>query len=259
MKIETLFSVQDLAVVVTGGSSGIGYMIAEGFVANGARVFICARNAQKCTLAAAALRAQGECVAIPADLTTLGGRQQLVERVTQETSTLNVLINNAGVARNTEFEGFAEADYDKVMDTNLKAPFFLTGAFLPLLRAASRSGAPARVINVGSNDGLRVPKPEQRGFAYGPSKAALHHLTRVLALRYGPEQITVNAIAPGPFESEMMQPVLARYRSEIEGSCPLRRIGKPSDMAGVAIYLASAAASYVTGAVIPVDGGNTLA
>ena len=258
LKIENLFSVKGKRILVTGGSSGIGYMIAEGFAANGASVVICARQADKCDKAADRISRLGDCRSLPADLTLRDERLRLRQYIANNFDELDVLINNAGIARNTDFESFSEEYYDRVMDTNFKATFFLTQGLIPLLRSAATQANPSRIINIGSNDGLRVPKPEQNGYAYGPSKAALHHLTRILALRYGPDNITVNAIAPGPFESEMLAPILERYRPFIEQTCPMRRIGKPCDMAGTAIFLASAAGSYVNGAVIAVDGGNTL-
>lgn len=258
MKIDDLFSVRGKRVVVTGGSSGIGLMIAQGFVENGARVIISGRRSEKCDLAVDFLRQLGECSGIPADLTSVEGRHRLCAFIESHFDGLDVLINNAGVGRNADFELFGIEDYDAAMDTNVKAPFFLTQELMPLIRAAGKPGSPARVINVGSNDGLRVPKPIQNGYVYGPSKASLHHLTQTLALRFGPENITFNAIAPGPFESEMMEQILEHFQPLIEQNCPMRRIGKPSDMAGIAIYLASEAGSYVNGAIIPVDGGNTV-
>jgi NAD(P)-dependent dehydrogenase (short-subunit alcohol dehydrogenase family) len=139
------------------------------------------------------------------------------------------------------------------MDTNVKSVFFLTRDLVPLLEKAATPGDPGRVINIGSIDGIKVPSVEN--YAYAPSKAAVHHLTRVLAVKLGPLGITVNAVAPGPFESQMTKWLLEQFQSRIESQCPLGRIGSPPDMAGVAIYLASRAGSYVNGVVIPVDGG----
>jgi NAD(P)-dependent dehydrogenase (short-subunit alcohol dehydrogenase family) len=205
--------------------------------------------------AAQSLAPFGNCIGVPADVNTAEGRAHLIDAVGSGSGKLDILVNNAGAAWGAPFEAYPESGYDKVMDTNVKAPFFLTQACLPLLTASGTAEDPARVINVGSIDGLRVPMAEQMNFAYGPSKAAIHHMTRVLALRLAAKHITVNAIAPGPFPSKMMESTLAQYQSQIETSCPLGRIGRPEDMAGIAIYLASRAAAYVTGTVTAVDGG----
>jgi NAD(P)-dependent dehydrogenase (short-subunit alcohol dehydrogenase family) len=164
-----------------------------------------------------------------------------------------VLVNNAGATWGAPLAEFPASAWDRALDLNLKAPFYLTRAFLPLLEAAATTDDPARVINVGSIDGLRVP--ELPTYSYSASKAGLHQLTRVLARELGPRHITVNAVAPGPFESKMMAATLAESGDEIAASSPLGRIGRPDDMAGVAIFLSSRAGAYVTGAVIPVDGG----
>jgi NAD(P)-dependent dehydrogenase (short-subunit alcohol dehydrogenase family) len=166
---------------------------------------------------------------------------------------VHALVNNAGATWGAPFAEFPASAWDKVIDLNLKAPFFLTRAFLPLLEAGGTHDDPARVINVGSIDGLHVPTLPT--YSYSASKAGLHHLTRVLARELGPRQITVNAVAPGPFESKMMAATLRAVGDEIAARAPLRRIGRPDDMAGVVVYLASRAGAYVTGAVIPVDGG----
>src|SRR5690606_7020705 len=195
------------------------------------------------------------CEAIQADLSTSEGIQTLVEAVSARESRLHVLVNNAGAAWGAPLEEYPEHGFDKVWNVNVKAIFFLTRAFLPLLRAAATPDDPARVINIGSIDGIRVPAMEN--YAYAASKAAVHMLTRQLAHRLARESITVNAIAPGPFESKMMAFALddPELRGAIESTVPLGRIGRPDDMAGTAIYLASRAGSYLTGAVIPVDGG----
>ncbi|ADG87772.1 3-oxoacyl-ACP reductase [Thermobispora bispora] len=247
----TLFSVAGKTVVVTGGSRGIGKMIAKGFRDAGATVYIASRKKHELDATAAELG----CEAIQADLSTSEGIQTLVEAVSARESRLHVLVNNAGAAWGAPLEEYPEHGFDKVWNVNVKAIFFLTRAFLPLLRAAATPDDPARVINIGSIDGIRVPAMEN--YAYAASKAAVHMLTRQLAHRLARESITVNAIAPGPFESKMMAFALddPELRGAIESTVPLGRIGRPDDMAGTAIYLASRAGSYLTGAVIPVDGG----
>ena len=254
---DELFSLNGRVALVTGGSRGIGYMIASGFVANGAKVYIAARKADACDAAAAELSRIGECISIPVDLVTNEGRALLVSELTEREGKLDVLVNNAGASWGAPLEEYPEDGWDKVMNINVKAPFMLTRDLVPLLAEAGTAEAPARVINVGSIDGLQVPTLDN--FAYGPSKAAVHHMTRVLAVALAGRHITVNAIAPGPFESKMTEWMLENFQSAIEASCPMRRIGKPEDMAGVALYLASAASAFVTGAVIPVDGGINVA
>jgi NAD(P)-dependent dehydrogenase (short-subunit alcohol dehydrogenase family) len=254
--MDDLFSVAGKAAVVTGGSRGIGLMIARGLVEGGARVYISSRKAEVCERVAAELSEVGSCVALPADLSTEAACRGLAERVGEREPAVQVLVNNAGATWGAALEGYPAAAWDKLLDLNLKAPFFLTRAMLPLLEAGARPGDPARVINLGSIDGLRVPAMPT--YAYSASKAGLHHLTRVLARELGPRGITVNAIAPGPFESKMMAETLRRFGDEIAAAAPLGRIGRPDDMAGAARYLASRAGAYVTGAVLPVDGGLTL-
>ena len=243
--------------LVTGGSRGIGYMIASGFVANGAKVYIAARKAEACDAAAAELSQIGDCISIPTDLTTNEGRALLVSELSEREGKLDILVNNAGASWGAPLDEYPEDGWDKVMNINVKAPFMLTRDLTPLLAEAGTAEAPARVINVGSIDALTVPTVDN--FAYGPSKAAVHHMTRVLAVALAPRHITVNAIAPGPFESKMTEWMLENFQSQIEASAPMRRIGRPEDMAGVALYLASPASTYVTGVVIPVDGGISTA
>ena len=256
LALNDLFSVKDKVTVVTGGSRGIGLMIASGFVTNGARVYISSRKKATCDAAAAELSKIGCCISVPADLSTKEGRATLVEELGRRESKLDVLVNNAGAAWGAPLEEYPEEGWDKVMDINVKAIFMLTRDFLPLLEKSASQDDPARVINIGSVDGFKVPI--QDNFAYGPAKAAVHHMTRVLALRLGDRHIAVNAIAPGPFESKMMEWTLEHFREMIEQSCPRKRIGRPADMAGVALYLASPAGAYVNGAIIPVDGGITV-
>ena len=248
-----LFSVEGKTAVVTGGSRGIGLMIARGLVEGGARVYVSSRKVEACQQVAEELSRAGECRALPADLSTEEGCRRLAEQVGEREERVQVLVNNAGATWGAPLEDHLAAAWDKVLDLNLKAPFFLTRAMLPLLEAGAAPGDPARVINVGSIDGLRVPPMPT--YAYSASKAGLHHLTRVLARELGPRGITVNAIAPGPFESKMMAETLKNFGPQIAERAPLRRIGRPDDMAGVVVYLTSRAGAYVTGAVIPVDGG----
>jgi NAD(P)-dependent dehydrogenase (short-subunit alcohol dehydrogenase family) len=248
-----LFDLSGKTAVVTGGTRGIGLMIARGLLQAGARVYISSRKADGCAAAERELAQYGKVAAIPADLSSEGGRRELVDAVGQREQALNVLVNNAGATWGAPLEEFPAAGWDKVMDLDLKAPFFLTQVFLPMLEAGGTHDDPARVINIGSIDGLRVPPFPT--YPYSASKAGLHHLTRVLARELGPRRITVNAVAPGPFESKMMASTLETFGDAIAEGAPLRRIGRPDDMAGVAIYLASRAGAYVTGAVIPVDGG----
>jgi len=248
-----LFDLSGKTAVVTGGTRGIGLMMARGLLEAGASVYISSRKADACALAAKELSQFGTVSAIPADLSTEDECLRLAAEVGSHEQSLSILVNNAGATWGAPLEEFPASAWDKIVNLNLKSPFFLTRAFLPLLEAAATHDDPARVINVGSIDGLHVPSLPT--YSYSASKAGLHHLTRVLARELGPRKITVNAVAPGPFESKMMAATLAAAGDAIAAAAPLRRIGRPDDMAGVAVYLASRAGSYVTGAVIPVDGG----
>lgn len=252
-----LFSVEGKSVLVTGGSRGIGLMIAQGFVEGGAQVIISSRKAEVCEAVAAQLSTTGKCEPIAADLSTTEGADGLAAAVLARTPRVDVLVNNAGATWGAPLEVYPETAFDKLWAVNVKAIFRLTTALLPGLRAAASADDPARVINIGSIDGIRVPWMEV--YAYSATKAAVHMLTRSLAHQLAPEHITVNAIAPGPFESKMMAFALddPTTRTTIERQVPLGRIGRPDDMAGAAIYLASRAGAYLTGAVIPVDGGIT--
>jgi NAD(P)-dependent dehydrogenase (short-subunit alcohol dehydrogenase family) len=251
--MRDLFAVKGKTAVVTGGSRGIGLMIARAYVEAGARVYISSRKAEVCEQVAEELSRAGECVALPADLSSEEECRRLAAAVADRERQLHVLVNNAGATWGAPLREFPASAWDKLLDLNLKAPFFLTRALLPLLEAAATPDDPARVINVGSIDGLTVPTFPT--YAYAASKAGLHHLTRVLARELGPSGITVNAVAPGPFESKMMAQTLRDFGEQIAAASPLGRIGRPDDMAGVALYLAGRAGAYVTGAVIPVDGG----
>ena len=251
--MKDLFSVAGKVALVTGGSRGIGLMIARGFVEGGARVYISARKADACDAAAAELSKLGTCISIPADVAEPSEVTRLAAEIAAREPALHVLVNNAGANWGAPMAEFPDSAWDKVLGLNVKAVFNLTRALLPQLEKAATAADPARVINIGSIDGLQVPDLDT--FAYSASKAAVHHLTRVLAKKLAPKRITVNAVAPGPFESKMMAQTLRNFGKHIVESCPLKRIGEPEDMAGVAIYLASRAGAYVTGAVIPVDGG----
>ena len=254
--LSELFSVKGKIAIVTGGSRGIGKMIAAGFVANGVKTYITARKAEACQAAAEELSAIGSCIAIPADLSTKEGRGSFVSEIKSREEKIDVLVNNAGAAWGATFEEYPDEGYDKVMDINVKAVFTLTRDLMPLLTKDASSEDPSRVINIGSIDGLRVSTTDN--FAYGASKAAVHFLTKNLAVRLAPKGVTVNAIAPGAFESQMMEYMLANFKDKIEGENPLGRIGRPTDMAGLALYLASAASKYMTGQVIAIDGGRHL-
>lgn len=254
--MEDLFSVRGKTALVTGGSRGIGLMMARAYVESGARVYVSSRKAQACQQVAEELSKVGECLAVPADLSTEDECVRLAGVIGEQEDRLHVLVNNAGATWGAPLEEFPASAWDKVLDLNVKAPFFLTRALLPLLAAAATPDDPARVINVGSIDGLRAPTLPT--YSYSASKAAIHHLTRVLARELGPRQITVNAVAPGPFETKMMAHTLREHGDAIAAGTPLRRIGRPEDMAGVALYLAGRAGAYVTGVVIAVDGGRTV-
>jgi NAD(P)-dependent dehydrogenase (short-subunit alcohol dehydrogenase family) len=252
-----LFDVSGKTAVVTGGSRGIGLMIARGLVQAGAKVFISSRNAEDLEAAAAELQKDGSCEAIPADLSTPDGARGLGQAVMERTDTLPILINNAGATWGAPLAEFPPSGWDRTMHTNVEGIFHLTVSLLPALRSAASAEDPARVVNIGSVDGMRVPSVEN--YSYSASKAAVHMLTRHLAKRLAPEHITVNAIAPGPFESKMMAWMLRdeESRQAIHDMVPLARIGRPDDAAGLTIFLCSRAGSYLTGAVIPLDGGIT--
>jgi NAD(P)-dependent dehydrogenase (short-subunit alcohol dehydrogenase family) len=251
--VEKLFDISGKVALVTGGSRGIGLMIARGYVEAGAKVYITSRKGHVCDAVADELSEIGECISIPMDLSTVDGCRQLTNEIFHREEKLHILVNNAGANWGAPLEEYPESGFEKVFDLNLRSIFYLTKECLPLLEKAAAAQDPARVINIGSIDGIRVPVVEN--YAYSASKAAVHHMTRVLAVRIGDRMITVNAIAPGPFESKMTAWLLEQYRPQIEDSCPLKRIGEPEDMAGVAIFLASRAGAYLNGTVIPVDGG----
>ena len=260
LDIQRLFTLEGKVALVTGGSRGIGYMISQGLLQAGARVYITARKAQACQQAAEALGEYGQCIAIPADVANPEGRRQLCEQLAKLEPRLHILINNAGAAWGDTYEAYPEAAFDKLMSINVTAVFGLTRALTPLLEAAaSEEDDPARVVNIGSMDGLHIPTVTGVGtYAYTASKAAVHHLTRHLAVELGPRQITVNAVAPGFFPSKMTDQVFEHRLAEIEQNSLLGRVGKDEEMAGIAIYLCSRAGAYTHGAVIPVDGGTSI-
>jgi NAD(P)-dependent dehydrogenase (short-subunit alcohol dehydrogenase family) len=254
--MSDLFDVSGKTALVTGGSRGIGLMIARALVQAGARVLVSSRKTQDVEASATELAKIGDCEAIPGDVSAPEGAAALAAATQERFPSLDILVNNAGAVWGAPLEEFPPGGWDKVLHTNVEGVFHLTVALLGALRAAASEEDPARVINIGSIDGLRTPVVEN--YSYSASKAAVHMLTRHLAKRLAPEHITVNAIAPGPFPSKMMA-VLddPEWRARIEGEVPLRRVGRPDDIAGLTLLLASRAGSFLTGTVIPLDGGIT--
>jgi NAD(P)-dependent dehydrogenase (short-subunit alcohol dehydrogenase family) len=250
--MNSLFDVTGKVVLITGGSRGIGEMIARGFVDAGAKVYISSRKAAVCDALAKELSEHGECISLPADLSTEAECQRLAGEIASREDHLDVLVNNAGATWGAPMSEYDETAFERVLALNVKGVFHLTKFLRPLLEAQGSAESPSRVINIGSIDGIKVPAMET--YAYSASKAAVHQLTRHLAKAMAPN-VTVNAIAPGPFESKMMKSTLDAFRESIAAAAPMKRIGRPSDMAGTAIFLASPAASYITGAILPVDGG----
>lgn len=250
MNTDTLFRLDGRVALVTGGSRGIGRMIAAGFVAQGAKVYISSRKAAACEETAAALGPN--CIPLPADISTVEGCKALAAALSAAERKLDILVNNAGAAWGVPFEEFSEQGWDKVMDLNVKSPFFLTQSLHALLKAGAASGKPAKVINITSIDGMRLNSWET--YSYHASKAALIYLTKRMAARLIRDGINVTSIAPGAFASDMNK--AARDHGEaVAHSIPARRIGVDEDMAGTAIYLASRAGDYVVGETIAVDGG----
>ncbi|KAI8885547.1 NAD(P)-binding protein [Backusella circina FSU 941] len=257
MNVQQLFSVQGKTVLVTGGSRGIGEMIATGYVSAGAIVYISSRSAEACEKVAKELheRGPGQCYAIPADLSKMEEVTRLVSELSKRIDHLDVLVNNAGATWGAGFAEFPDQAFDKVITLNLKRVFSLTQACYPLLSERASAECPSSVINIGSVDGIRTPV--QESYAYSASKAGLHQLTRHLANRLGPEHILVNAIAPGPFQSKMMAETLKNFADVIVSKIPTGRIGSPEDVAGTCIYLSSRAGQYTNGVIIAIDGGYT--
>lgn len=255
--LDHFFGVKGKVVLVTGGGRGIGESIAEGFVKAGAKVYICSRKAETCAETAARLSKFGTCIALPvsADIAHAEGRAAVVREMNAREKQLDVLINNAGALWAAPLAEYPESGWDKVFDLNVKGVFFLIRDLVPMLEKSATKASPGRVINIGSIDGFHIPKHET--YAYSSSKAASHQLSIHLADQLARRNITVNVIAPGMFPSKMMQGTLDRIGEEkILEKVPLRRLTNGDDMAGTALFLASHAASYITGAVIPVDGGT---
>jgi NAD(P)-dependent dehydrogenase (short-subunit alcohol dehydrogenase family) len=258
LSINSMFSVKGKTALVTGGSAGIGRMIAEGFVKNGAKVYISSRKADVCDQVAKELteHGPGECIAAPADLSSEEEAKRLAGEISGRESCLHILVNNAGMAWGAPLEEHGEKAWEKVLSLNVKGVFHLIRELAPLLKKAASDNDPARVINIGSIDGLHVAPLDT--FSYGASKAALHHLTRILGKKMGPDGITVNVIAPGYVHTNMTDWLVTSRGDEFRAKCPLGRLGETEDMAGVALFLASKAGAYINGEIIRVDGGTIL-
>ncbi|MEY3587772.1 MAG: hypothetical protein RJA47_368 [Actinomycetota bacterium] len=253
--MKNLFSLDGRVALVTGGSRGIGFMIAQGLLEFGcARVYISARKASQCDEAARQLSQYGECISIPGDVSTLEGIKALVAEIGKREQALDILVNNAGAAWGEAWDTFPEAGWDKVVDLNLKAPFFLTRELTPLLKAGVRNDHLAKVINIASIDGISVNMLET--YSYAGSKAGLIHMTKRMAIQLAKDNIVMTAIAPGAFASEMNK-AARDHGDAISAGIPARRIGTTEDMAGAAVYLASRAGDYVLGSTLIVDGGVT--
>jgi len=255
---ESIFSIKGKVALVTGGTSSIGYMIAEGLVKHGAKVYVASRKADACAKTAEALSEFGECIGIAADLSTEQGCLDLVAQLQEREPKLHVLVNNAGVTWGAKLEEYPAEAWDKIQNLNVKSAFVMTQKLLPMLEAAGNEADPARVINITSVAGQVTAS--MLAYAYGPSKAALNHLTKILAGELAARCITVNAIAPGVFPSRMTKFAMkdeASVQAQNE-AVPLKRMGQPQDMEGLAVFLSSPASAYITGSVICLDGGTSV-
>ncbi|MBU0992605.1 MAG: SDR family oxidoreductase [Proteobacteria bacterium] len=258
-QLEELFSLKGKVALVTGGSRGIGKMITQGFLSAGASVYITARKKEACDQTAEELKTLGVCISLPADIGTAEGRKDLLNQFMDKEDNLHILVNNAGTNWGESFASYPDEAFQKVLNLNVTSLFAMTRDFSALLEKGASQDDPSRVINIGSMDGLHIPTVSHTGtFAYTSSKAAVHHLTRDLAIQLASRHITVNAVAPGFFPSKMTDYVFEKHKSDIEANCPLKRVGKAEEMAGVAVYLCSRAGAYTNGAVIPVDGGTSI-
>jgi NAD(P)-dependent dehydrogenase (short-subunit alcohol dehydrogenase family) len=250
---DDLFNIRGKVALVTGGTSGIGLMIARGLVRRHVRTYIVGRDAAQSQAIAAELSSGGTCIGLAADLSEPLGPQQLASELARLEPRLHILVNNAGATETGRLETVSIADWDNVLNVNLRAGFFLIQHLLPQLRAAASASDPARIINIGSIGGLHIPNWD--AFPYGASKAALHHLTRALAKRLGPDNIIANAVAPGPFPSRLTDTGSDAVRKSVQTYIPLRRPGEPEDIEGLVVFLSSRAGAYVNGTTIPLDGG----
>lgn len=254
---DELFDIRGKVALVTGGTSGIGLMIARALVQRGARTYITGRDLAQAHAVATALSSQGPCFGLAADFTDAAAPQMLAAQFGRQEPQLHLLVNNAGASASSTLESVTAAEWDHVLQVNLRAAFFLVQQLLTTLRAGARAGDPARIINIGSIGGLHVPNWD--AFPYGASKAALHHVTRALCKRLGKDQITVNAIAPGPFPTRMNDVESEAMRKSIQTYIPLNRAGTPEDIEGLVVFLASRAGAYVNGSTIALDGGYVAA
>lgn len=262
---DSLFKVQGKVALITGGSRGIGFMIAKAYVERGVKVYITSRTVEQCLSAEKTLSAIGSCVGIPGDIATEAGRQKIVEAISQTDGALDILVNNAGieggVREGDSFDDYPASTYDQVMAINLKAPFRLAQQLFQLLSNAATQDNPARIINIGSILGVRPPQGDASSGAYGISKAAMHFMTKEFASALGHRKITCNTIAPGYFKTPMTAPdgqFNREFQQHLEATLPLGRLGCESDIAGLALFLASPASAYITGELIKVDGGFSL-
>ncbi len=257
--IARLFNLTGKRALVTGGSSGLGLHMAKGLLQNDARVVIASRSEEKCAAAMEELEPFGEVYAVAANVTDDAARQHLISQIDKHLGGLDILINNAGANWGAPLAEYPDDGFAKVIDTNVNAVFSLTRDLVPMLAQAGSQENPSRIINIGSMDGIHVPIVQRiPTFAYSASKAALHHLTRTLAVELASSHITVNAVAPGFFASRMTDYVFDKYKKDIEDDCPLHRVGEPEEIVGIMAYLASRAGAYTTGTVIPVDGGTSI-